>query len=116
MGKRTDFLYLSEEDTIAAEMDGQVDAQTKQDRAEHIMETQLEIAREKNEAKIDTDVEVLIEGYDDYIKCYFGRTPGDAPEVDGKVFFLTPRPLVIGEYVTVHINDTLEYDLLGELK
>lgn len=110
------FPYSAEEDTIAAEMDGQIDAQTKQDRAEHIMETQLEIAREKNEAKIDTDTEVLIEGYDDYIKCYFGRTPADAPEVDGKIFFLTPRPLVIGEYVTVHINDTLEYDLLGELK
>ena len=110
------FPYSVEEDTIAAEMDGQIDAQTKQDRAEHIMETQLEIAREKNQEKIDTDTEVLIEGYDDYIKCYFGRTPSDAPEVDGKIFFLTPRPLVIGEYVTVHINDTLEYDLLGELK
>ncbi len=110
------FPYSQEEDTLAAEMDGQIDTQTKQDRAEHIMETQLEIAREKNEEKIDTDTEVLIEGYDDYIKCYFGRTPSDAPEVDGKIFFLTPRPLVIGEYVTVHINDTLEYDLLGELK
>ena len=109
------FAYSAEEDTIAATLDGQLDAQTKQDRAEHIMETQLLIAREKNAEKIDTDTEVLIEGYDDYIKCYFGRTPADAPEVDGKIFFITPKPLVIGEYVTVHINDTLEYDLLGEL-
>ena len=109
------FAYSAEEETVAAEMDGQLDAQTKTDRAEHIMETQLLIAREKNEDKIDTDTEVLIEGYDDYIKCYFGRTSTDAPEVDGKIFFLTPKPLVIGEYVTVHINDTLEYDLLGEL-
>jgi ribosomal protein S12 methylthiotransferase len=109
------FPYSAEEDTIAAEMDGQIDNQTKSDRAEHIMETQLLIAREKNESRIDTDTEVLVEGYDDYIKCYFGRTPADAPEVDGKIFFLTPKPLVIGEYVNVHINDTLEYDLLGEL-
>ena len=109
------FPYSAEEDTIAAEMDGQVDNQTKADRAEHIMETQLLVAREKNESRIDTDTEVLVEGYDDYIKCYFGRTPADAPEVDGKIFFLTPKPLVIGEYVNVHINDTLEYDLLGEL-
>ena len=109
------FPYSAEEDTVAAELDGQIDEQTKVDRSEHIMETQLEIAREKNEGKIDTDVEVLIEGWDDYIKCYFGRTPADAPEVDGKIFFMSTRPLVIGEYVKVHINDTLEYDLLGEL-
>jgi len=109
------FPYSAEEDTLAAELDGQIDEQTKVDRAEHIMETQLEIAREKNEEKVDTDTEVLIEGWDDYIKCYFGRTVADAPEVDGKIFFMSTRPLVIGEYVTVHINDTLEYDLLGEL-
>ena len=109
------FAYSAEEDTLAAEMPDQVDEQTKVDRAEHIMETQLEIAREKNEEKIDTDVEVLIEGWDDYIKCYFGRTAADAPEVDGKIFFMSTRPLVIGEYVNVHINDILEYDLLGEL-
>jgi len=109
------FAYSAEEDTAAALMPNQVDEQTKVDRAEHIMETQLEIAREKNEEKIDTDVEVLIEGWDDYIKCYFGRTAADAPEVDGKIFFMSTRPLVIGEYVNVHINDTLEYDLLGEL-
>lgn len=109
------FAYSAEEGTIAAEMSGQVDEQTKVDRAEHIMETQLLVAREKNEEKIDTECEVLVEGYDDYIKCYFGRTAADAPEVDGKVFFLATRPLSFGEYVNVHINDTLEYDLLGEM-
>ena len=78
------------------------------------METQLDVVREKNEEKIGKETEVLIEGFDDYIKCYFGRTPADAPEVDGKIFFLADRPLVIGDYVKVRINDTLEYDLLGE--
>ena len=68
----------------------------------------------KNEEKIDRVVEVLIEGWDDYIKCYFGRSDADAPEIDGKVFFMSDRPLVIGEYVFVRINDCLEYDLLGE--
>ena len=108
------FPYSAEEGTVAAELDGQLDEQTKQDRAEHIMETQLQIARENNQKKIGTDTEVLVEGYDDYIKCYFGRSPSDAPEVDGKIFFLAKRPLVIGEYVNVHINDVIEYDLLGE--
>lgn len=110
------FAYSCEEDTIAATFENQLDEQTKLDRAEHIMENQLTISAEKNAQKIDTDTQVLIEGWDDYIKCYFGRTPADAPEVDGKVFFLSDRPLEIGEFVTVHINDTLDYDLLGELK
>ncbi len=108
------FAYSAEEGTIAAELPDQIDEQTKLDRAEHIMETQLTIATEKNEEKIDTVQKVLIEGYDDYIKCYFGRSEADAPEIDGKVFFMAHEPLVIGDFAKVQINDILEYDLLGE--
>ena len=70
---------------------------------------------EKNEEKVGTVTEVLIEGWDDYIKCYFGRTPADAPEVDGKIFFMSTRPLKIGDFAKVRVNDCLDYDLLGEL-
>lgn len=110
------FAYSPEEDTVAAEMPDQIDEQTKVFRAENIMEMQMDIMRDKNEEKIETVLEVIIEGWDDYIKCYFGRTVCDAPEVDGKIFFMSDRPLVIGEYVTVRINDCLDYDLLGELE
>ena len=109
------FTYSAEEDTIAAEMPDQVDEQTKVSRMENIMDTQTLIAAEKNEEKIGSVIETLIEGWDDYIKCYFGRTTGDAPEVDGKIFFMSTRPLVIGDFVKVQINDCIEYDLLGEL-
>lgn len=109
------FPYSAEENTIAASYPGQIEEQVKIDRMEHIMENQLTIAAEKNAARVGEETEVLIEGWDDYIKCYFGRTPADAPEVDGKIFFLSDRPLVIGDYVRVRVNDTLDYDLLGEL-
>ncbi len=108
------FTYSAEEDTAAALFDGQVDEQTKQDRMEIIMADQMIIAAEKNDEKIGTIVEVIIEGWDDYIKCYFGRSTADAPEIDGKVFFTSDRPLAIGEYTYVLVNDSLEYDLLGE--
>lgn len=110
------FTYSAEENTIAATLDGQIDEQTKVKRMENIMELQTTVAGEKNEQKIGTLQEVLIEGWDDYIKCYFGRTPADAPEVDGKIFFMSTRPLVIGDFVNVRVNDCLEYDLLGELE
>ncbi|MBR6902556.1 MAG: 30S ribosomal protein S12 methylthiotransferase RimO [Clostridia bacterium] len=108
------FTYSAEEDTIAATYEGQIEEQTKQDRMELIMQSQADISQQGNEAKIGTEAEVLIEGYDDYIKCYFGRTAADAPEIDGKVFFITDTPLKIGTFVNVAITDTLEYDLLGE--
>ena len=109
------FAYSAEENTPAAAFPDQVEEQVKRDRMELIMNDQLTIVNQKNQEKIGRTLEVLIEGYDDYIKCYFGRSAADAPEVDGKVFFISPRPLVIGEFVKVQINDTLEYDLLGEL-
>lgn len=108
------FTYSAEEGTIAAGYPDQIDEQVKQDRAEHIMEAQLDIATAKNEAKIGTVQTVLIEGWDDYIKCYYGRSTADAPEIDGKVFFMAKEPLVIGDFVDVQINDVIEYDLLGE--
>ena len=109
------FAYSAEEDTPAASFPDQVAEQVKRDRMELIMNDQLTIVQEKNAEKLGKELEVLIEGYDDYIKCYYGRSAADAPEVDGKVFFLSTRPLVIGDFVKVRVNDTLEYDLLGEL-
>lgn len=108
------FAYSAEEDTLAAEMDGQVDPQTRLDRSQNIMNEQMTIAAGKNAEKVGKVVEVLIEGYDNYIRCYYGRSPADAPEIDGKIFFITDSPKVIGDFIKVQINDSIEYDLLGE--
>ncbi len=110
------FTYSAEEETIAATYEPQVPEQTKVDRMENIMDLQSTIAAELNEEKIGSVTEVIIEGWDDYIKCYFGRTLADAPEVDGKIFFLSTRQLEIGQYVKVRINDSIEHDLLGEFE
>lgn len=109
------FTYSPEEGTAAALMENQIDEQVKQDRCDNIMETQALISASRNAEKLGQITEVLIEGWDDYIKCYFGRAPWDAPEIDGKVFFMAHKPLKIGQYVKVRINDCLDYDLLGEL-
>jgi len=57
----------------------------------------------------------VVEGFDKWAECYFGRTAADAPDIDGKVFFSSEKPLKMGEYVKIRIIDTLDYDLLGEV-
>ncbi len=109
------FTYSPEEDTPAAEFDNQVDEQTKQDRLELIMNDQNVISADKNTEKVGKTYKALVEGYDSYIRCYFGRTECDAPEIDGKVFFMSGKPLKIGDFVKIIINDSLEYDLLAEV-
>ena len=42
-----------------------------------------------------------------------GRTKGDAPEIDGKVFLSSRRPVRPGDVVTVKIERTDAYDLHG---
>ncbi len=108
------FAYSEEEGTPAAEFENQVDPQLRQDRSENIMNDQMTIAEEKNEEKIGSTVEVLVEGYDSYIKCFYGRSAADAPDIDGKVFFMSDNHLEAGSFVRVLINDVIEYDLLGE--
>ncbi len=108
------FPYSPEEGTPAADYPDQIDDQVKSDRAENIMNDQLRIVNEKNEAKIGSTVKVLVEGYDNYIKCWFGRSEADAPDIDGKVFFMSSNELTVGDFQNVTVNDTIEYDLLGE--
>lgn len=110
------FAYSEEEGTMAATFSDQIDQQTRIDRSEIVMNDQSGIVLEKNASKVGTVAEVVIEGYDDYIKCYFGRTRADAPEIDGKIFFISTKPLELGTFCKVRINDSLEYDLLGELE
>lgn len=108
------FAYSEEEGTPAAEFADQIPKQVREDRSENIMHDQMTIAEQKNQEKIGSATEVLVEGYDSYIKCFFGRSPADAPDIDGKIFFTAEQKLSEGSFVRVRINDVIEYDLLGE--
>ncbi len=109
------FAYSQEEGTPAAGFDDQLDEETKNHRAEIIMQQQQLISEEKNAAKLGCELEAVVEGFDKYAECYFGRTSGDAPDIDGKVFFSCENKLEIGQYVTIKITETLDYDLIGEV-
>lgn len=109
------FPYSAEEGTKAAEFPEQVDEETAAHRADIIMEQQLEVSCDNNKKLMDSELEAVVEGYDRFGECFFGRTTHDAPDIDGKVFFTSEKPLKIGDYVKIKITDTLDYDLIGEV-
>ena len=77
------------------------------------MEEQMVISEQLNEQAMGKTFEVVAEGFDRYAECYYGRSAVDAPEIDGKIFFLSEDKIRVGEYVNVKIDDTLDYDLIG---
>ena len=111
------FTYSQEEGTPAASLPGQLDQEEKERRAAIITEQQMDIAEEKGQALIGRTVEVLVEGFDRYAECWFGRSYMDAPDVDGKIFFTVDgkRP-TLGSFVPVTIEDCMEGDLMGSME
>lgn len=109
------FAYSREDGTRAAEFPDQIDAETAAHRADIIMEQQTLISCEKNLEFFDKELEAVVEGFDRFGECWFGRTRADAPDIDGKVFFTSENHLEIGDYVRIRITDTLDYDLIGEV-
>ncbi|MBQ3100188.1 MAG: 30S ribosomal protein S12 methylthiotransferase RimO [Clostridia bacterium] len=107
------FTYSREEDTPAYDMPDQIDEQTKQDRLDRVMAIQYDIVAEKNDSMQGRTIRVLPEDYDVVSGCYFGRSAGDAPEIDGRVFFTSDKKLTAGEFVDVKIDGTIDYDLTG---
>ena len=109
------FTYSAEEGTPAARIkEGRVQEKTKQHRMDVIMRNQLEIHEKNNRRFVGKTLEVLCEGYDIPSGVHAGRTFADAPDIDGKIFFTAPKKIPAGTFVTVTVNDAVEYDLYGE--
>ena len=110
------FAYSQEEDTPAALLPDQIDEDVKNRRAELISEQEALIMDTWCESQIGKEIDVLVDGFDRYAECFFGRSVYDAPEVDPNVFFTVsdrkPHP---GELVRVRVTDHLDCDLTGEM-
>lgn len=110
------FAYSQEEDTPAALMPDQIDEDVKQHRAQIMMEEQMDIMQQLGQQRIGTVMEILVEGYDEYSGCYYGRSYADSPDIDGKVLFTAVNIVpVVGDFVDVRITDCVNCDLMGEL-
>jgi ribosomal protein S12 methylthiotransferase RimO len=111
------FAYSREEDTPAYSLPNQIDDQTKQDRCDIIMSEQLDINAARQESKIGSSVTVLCEGFDYVAEAYYGRSPDDAPDIDGKIYFMAEKDKYNqGDMLTLTIIEALDYDLIGAIE
>jgi len=108
------FAYSREEDTPADKLPNHLEDDVKNDRRDKLMLVQQQISQELNEKKIGNIYEVLIEEQIEH-NVYIGRTQGDAEEIDSIVYVKSIDKLNAGDFVTVKINNALEYDLMGDV-
>ena len=107
------FTYSHEENTSAHLLEDDVDQETKELRAQEIMEVQQEISLEKNQEKVGRILKVMVDKKE--AGRYLGRTEFDSVEVDNEVIINTKKKLSIGEFVMVKITKAFDYDLEAEL-
>ena len=107
------FAYSPEENTVAARMENQLDDETKQRRADHIMEIQAEISARKQAERVGRTLECICDGIDEESGMYLLRSKGDCPEIDGCVLTPGDVPLETGVFYNVTVTDSDTYDLYG---
>ena len=106
------FAFSPEEGTPAAQME-YPDAEVAQKRAEIVEMIQSGIMDDYNASMLGKTMEILVDGYDEEMEQFFGRTYADSPEIDGKVWIASEEPLQEGQFVTVKIDGCVDGDLSG---
>lgn len=108
------FAYSEEEGTYSAEhYEDDVPAEVKQRRFDKLMAVQQRISAEVEASKVGSVMKTIIDRKEgDY---YIGRTEFCSPEVDPEVLIKDTRRLRKGCFYNVHITDSDDFDLYGEV-
>ena len=107
------FQYSHEDQTHSYSMDDNVPAETKQERADEIMELQQGISQELNQQKVGKTYKVLFDRKEGGF--FIGRTEFDSPEVDNEVLIPASQYVRLGDFANVKITSAEAFDLYGEL-
>ncbi|HUG19468.1 MAG TPA: 30S ribosomal protein S12 methylthiotransferase RimO [Planctomycetaceae bacterium] len=107
------FTYSLEPGTPAEKLDGHLPEEVKQQRLDHLMTLQQQIASEFGESLVGYELDVLI---DSELEpgVWVGRSYADAPEIDG-VVYVRGEGLSPGDLVPVELTEADGYDLVGEV-
>ena len=106
------FVFSPQEGSAAAAMP-HVDEQTAARRAEIIDQIQSDIMDQFNSSLVGKTLEVLVDGFDEDMEQFYGRTWADSPDIDGRVWIGGGEALREGEFVWVTIDGQLDGELTG---
>ena len=110
------FAYSAEDGTFSGDnLADDVPEDVKQARLSKLMRVQQTISMEVQASKVGSVFRVMIDRKEgDY---YVGRTEYDSPEVDPEVLIRadSARPLAVGNFYDVKIDDSDDFDLYGQV-
>lgn len=107
------FKFSPVDGAVANDLPDPVDEDVKQQRYDRFMAKQQLISRERLAAKVGRIMPILI---DEVVEeGAVGRSPADAPDIDGQVFIDGATHLQVGDRVQARIIDSDDYDLWAEL-
>ena len=108
------FKYEPVEGALANDLPGAVPEEVKEERWHRFMAVQQEVSRDLLSEKKGRTIEVLIDEVDE--EGAMGRSPWDAPEIDGSVFLNGETRVKPGDVVCATVVEADEYDLWAELE
>ena len=106
------FPFSPEEGTPAAEMEF-VDSEVAQARAQMVETLQSRIMDDYNASMMGKTLDVLVDGFDEELEQFYGRTFADSPEIDGRVWIATQEAISEGNFVKVLVDAVIDGDLSG---
>ena len=112
------FLYSDEEGTAAFDLEGKVPRSTATRRRNRLMKEQAGISAKRLQNMVGRKVEVLLEGRSEESDLLLqGRMETQAPDIDGHVLIndAGDKEVTPGEFYTVEITESLDYDLVGRI-
>lgn len=107
------FRYSQEEGTAAGVLPNQVAEEIKQERWKQLMERQYQVVRKKQLSLVGSEQDLLVCETDEQGRIW-GRTRGQAPDIDGVVYLdqsVQPTQAECGEIIPVRISRVDGYDL-----
>ncbi len=109
------FTYSEVPGASANAFEDHVPEDLKLERHSRLMELQQRISLKKQQAKVGTSLEVIIDSYGELPGELLGRTKSDAPGIDGSVIAQSDGTVKIGDLVNVKVTSASAYDLQGEV-
>ena len=105
------FEYSAEEGTPAAELSARIGIARRRRRLIRLREAQRVASERARAARCGTTVRVLAEEFLNAKRAWFGRSEGEAPGVDGGIYFTGNAQ--VGEFLDVRLEEHGPFDFFG---